>query len=114
MFGDGSTVSVRSFKAGDAPVTVTIRTADRLCIVVERVRRAWVYDNDSSWSPREAEAPMPRQSELSHHIVDSLLDTGGCGLPTYEESSEIHLAMLVPFLQAIEAHRDSPRQFWIT
>ena len=27
VFGDGSTVSVRSFKAGDAPVTVTIRTA---------------------------------------------------------------------------------------
>ena len=57
---------------------------------------------------------MPRQSELSHHIVDSLLDTGGCGLPTYEESSEIHLAMLVPFLRAIEARRESSREIWIT
>ena len=43
-----------------------------------------------------------------------LLDTGGCGLPSDQESSAIHLAMLAPFLQAIGAHRDSPRQFWIT
>lgn len=114
VFGDGSTVSVRSFKAGDAPVTVTIRTAERLCIVVERLRRAWVYDNDSSWAPRETEAPMPRQSEMSHHLVNSLLDTGGCGLPSYEDSSAIHLAMLVPFLQAIEARRESSQPFWIT
>ena len=86
-FGDGSTVSVRSFKAGGTPVTVTIRTPDRLCIVNERLRRAWVYDNASSWTPSETEAPMPRQSEMSHHIVDSLLDTGGCGLPSYQDSS---------------------------
>ena len=113
-FGDGSTISVRSSRAGDAPLTVTLRTADRLCVVNERLHRAWVYDNDSSWVPSEAEAPMPRQSELTHHLVASLIDTGECGLPSYEDSSAIHLAMLVPFLQAIRAHRDSPRQFWIT
>ena len=47
----------------------------------------------------EGEAQVPYQSQLTTTLVESLLTTGMCELPAYEESAEYHLLALEPLLK---------------
>lgn len=74
----GNRVVQTSSRAGDTPFSMRVRTRDAETML-------------------DAGA-VPRQSELTHLVVQSLVDAQCCELPRYAESAAVHRAMLKVFL----------------
>lgn len=48
---------------------------------------------------KESEMPIPYQNQLTTILIEDLLETGKCELPTYKESAKYHLLALEPLLK---------------
>jgi hypothetical protein len=46
----------------------------------------------------EVTEPLPLQSQITHHLVEDIVQGGSCGLPTYPDSMTLHLSLIREFL----------------
>ena len=92
-FTSGSRVLLRD-AGGDEPLTISVNSANHEWHIQESVGRAVRSDG------RRDEGRLTLQSELTGGLVDSLLRSGGCGLPTLAEGVDLHR----PFLSAMLDH----------
>jgi predicted dehydrogenase len=77
---------------------VTVDEADKT-MTLNCAENGWLYEM------RPFETRL--QSELTHLVVSDLIEIGRCGLPTFDESSKLHLAILQPLLAHYRAHADA-------
>jgi hypothetical protein len=42
--------------------------------------------------------PLPLQSQITNHLIEDIVRSGSCGLPTYPESMTLHLCLIGEFL----------------
>lgn len=77
----GNRVTQASLRSGERPLTMEIRSGEqrRVCDLTT----------------------VPRQSDLTYAIVQSLLTSGQCELPAYAQSAALHVAMLKVFLEHV-------------
>ncbi len=68
--------------------------------IKEEKGEAILMKKENNWIPEKQKVEIRYQSDVTHHIVRSILETGNCNLPTLEESSEIH----VPILECLMSH----------
>lgn len=94
--------SLTSYAEGEAPILIHIDSPTLRCIAVEENAQITGQHSraDENWVWRPSSEPFRYQSQLSHLVVNSLLEEGTCGLPTFEESARLHK----PFLAAINKH----------
>lgn len=96
----GDHFGVTTLGREQAPLIVMLSSPDARVVVDEsngvllESRRA--YD----WEWRRLPFVVPLQSRLTTAVVYSLAADDTCGLPTFEESAETHLALLGAFLEA--------------
>jgi len=103
-FSDGGNRVIQtSYRSGDAPFFFEVRTADFHAIwkVGEPVMR--LAEHSHGWTWRELPVTMPYQSQLTHKVIEQILDEGRSDLPEYAESAAAHVAMLRVFLQHMAA-----------
>lgn len=94
------TVVVTSLRGDADGITIHI-TSDRACAHIREVEgTAWIATADEGWEWREQPFDLPFQSQLTHHVVDQLLQEGTCSLTPYPESAQLHEL----FLGALSAH----------
>jgi len=96
-----------SYREGDMPSLVSVESARLRAIVDEGAGKIRMSSADNGWEWRESEFKAMFQSQLTDKVVTDLADTGNCLLPTYEESSKLHLAGLEPLLAHYRRHIDS-------
>lgn len=84
-----------------SPVTITICT-DKMNATIDEPN-GWyrIATKERQWQwTTVAERVVLFQSELSHLVVEDIVDTGRCGLPTYSEAAALHL----PFIGCLMHH----------
>ncbi len=101
-FVDGPLFNIASYLQGSVPAVIEIVTEDERWIVRESEQRAWVSSSITDWTWREEAVEVPRQSRLTHLIVEALVEQGTCGLPTYAESAALHLPLVRAFLTHLQ------------
>lgn len=73
---------------------IAISTDDTICYINEGGRECMIKSKDIS---KVFPFTIPYQSQLSSIVLDSILDSGTCQLPSFEESMRLHL----PFIKSI-------------
>jgi len=85
------------------PTTITI-TSDTFTIFIDEAKGYMRISRQSNeWEWEEVnEKIVYFQSELSHTLIEQLLETGECLLPTYKEAMTLH----IPFVEALLGHME--------
>ncbi len=105
-FGSDIVFTLTSFPAGsspvEAPVMVGLDSPGVRCVIVEEGARinGWQSTASQNWEWTPFSCDLLFQSQMTHHVVSSLLDTGKCELPAFEEAARIH----APFLAVLNRH----------
>jgi hypothetical protein len=92
--------SVTSYPTGNAPLFIQITSSTARFLINENEGMARVSEENDRWKWREISFSIPYQSQLTHLVVQKILDTGKSDLASYEEAWKIH----VPFLEALLTH----------
>ena len=86
------------------PTSITI-TTDTLTAFIDEVNgytRIARKSNDWKWE-ESTQKIVYFQSELTNVVIEDIIATGNCALPTYDEAMKLH----IPFLQALLTHMKS-------
>lgn len=93
-----------SYSRGTVATLLVDETSQPLIIRIEEDNLSWVIHEADGIAVRsdglEILGRFSFQSELTAGLVESLLDAGKCGLPTFAESAELHRV----FLSGMLAH----------
>lgn len=99
-------VSLTSHPNGKVPFIIDISTDLLRCIICESSGHAWIAELVNDWKWTVVEFPKMYQSHLTHLAVQQILNTGDCGLTSYEESCALHLQVIEAFLKHINKQHD--------
>ena len=102
-FADGSRCEITCYSTGTAPVVVEIFNEKYRYVVRESEEKLWHSGESSKWAWVEQDAPIPYQSQITTKVIESLLNTGDCGLTPYATSARIHLQLLDPLLELVRS-----------
>ena len=101
-FKNGSGLNLISQNGTDAPPLTMIQTKSAQYVVQEEKGVGWASKKETGWKLEKIKFKWPYQSELTHKIVEEIISTGKCGLPSLEESYLIHKPLLNSFLNHLE------------
>ncbi|KRE46298.1 Gfo/Idh/MocA family oxidoreductase [Paenibacillus sp. Soil522] len=96
-------ISITSYETGESPMHIHISSENMHCMIRPTERKAWIADADFNWAIKELNYTSKLQSQLTHHVVRQLLDTGSCELTTYTKSSELHLPLIETLLEKYQS-----------
>lgn len=89
-----------SFEGTPSPLHIHLHTPTvRYSIQEGPLAKVWISRAANNWQWEEAEFSMPFQSQLSHVMVEEILQTGHSSLTEYEESARLHRHFLANLLQ---------------
>lgn len=96
-FSNKGTVILHSI---DAPVTdaISIVTPEIACYIDESSRKYWIRTAETD---EIHPFPVPYQSQLTSTVADAILDGAPCPLPTFAESSALHLPLIKGLIEFI-------------
>jgi hypothetical protein len=103
-FKNGSHGTFRCYPSGDLPVQIEIVSDEARCISREWDGKAWISQRADGWKWREVDAKVPYQSQMTTELVEEILRTGSCPLPSYEDSMKIHMPLLGGLLEHLNKH----------
>ncbi len=101
-FRNGSELNLISQSGSTSPPLTTILTKSVLCMVEEEKGMARMSKKEKGWEWEEIKFKWSYQSELTHKVVEEIIATGECGLPSIEESYLIHKPLLNSFIAHLE------------
>ena len=92
------TLLITSYQEPEIPDIITIESENFFALICESKGYAdLLIRNDWEW--KKQSIVLKYQSQITQELIKDLVCTGECGLPTYEESSELHKVMLKGFLK---------------
>lgn len=112
-FQNGLQAFVTQLPVEDAARKITVITPHVRCQIDEGTGKA-VLEEGRDGLVRICDAPNLRQSEMTGNLVESILTTGQCGLPSYDESARIHLNLLEPIRRFLNTHGGRYRHYPFT
>jgi len=91
--------SIHASKEGDVPLLICIDAGHVQYCIFNEAQKVIVYEKgEKGWTFMEKDFEIPWQSDRTSIGIESLLTTGTCRLPTYDESAEIHVQMIRIFI----------------
>lgn len=104
-FSNGSIGVFTSFSEGNLPLSIDITSRNRHCFLRRAEKLALVGKmRGGNWNWQKENADLPLQSEMTTKLVEDMLLTDSCPLPTYTESSRTHLVLLDSLLNFVNKH----------
>lgn len=86
------------------PVSVTITTDTLTAFIDESNGYVRIARKNNDWKWEELQQKIVYfQSELTNILIEQIITTGSCDLPTYDEAMKLH----IPFVQALLSHMGS-------
>lgn len=101
-FRNGSELNLISQNGSERPSVITILSRSMLYVIEEEKGLARVSRKDADWKWEEMKFRLHYQSELTHRLVEEILETGNCGLTSIEESYLIHKPLLKSLIGHLE------------
>lgn len=96
--------TITCYRKSKVPVRVDI-VSDLSRIQVEEGRGVMtVASAGKQFVSEELPFKLKYQSQLTQEVMESILSTGDCGLPTFGDSSRLHLQFLRPLMAFFENH----------
>ena len=83
---------------GNAPPTITITSPDEQVVISEKDDIAFIGSEVNSWNWEQHSVGLQYQSQLTHKVVESLVNNGDCELTDFNESTQIHTLLLTYFI----------------
>ncbi|NHJ04818.1 MAG: hypothetical protein EAX90_08340, partial [Candidatus Heimdallarchaeota archaeon] len=87
--------SITSHSRGNNPVILNINSSESSIIVNEGTGIALFANQTTNWKWKEESFTIPYQSQLTHLIVQQILDKNKCDLTSYKDAWNIH----IPFIK---------------
>lgn len=85
-----------------APMTMVL-TTDKVCFRIDPTHGRFERAQPDSWQWESSQQTIARfQSDATADLLESLIETGQCALPTYQEADTLHR----PFISALCDHMD--------
>lgn len=110
-FKDGSHGFFVRYPSGTLPEMITIDSNTDRCIINLVDEISWVKNvQNSNWETFNAQ--LLYTSKITTSIVESILNNDRCDLPSYEDSTEIHLNLLEPLLKFINKNSNQKYNFF--
>lgn len=109
LFGKGekgSNILLTSYPEGNAPLLIQVNTPSTRCIVNLTKQKAFISEQSTNWEWSEITCQVPYQSQLTHLVVQNILDEGNCDLPSYLLSWNMHLPLLYSLRTHLKSHSD--------
>jgi len=107
--GDAS-FSLTAQRGSQAPLLLTLRGANRSCLVDESAGRAFMCDpRDGGW--RTVEFKVPVLSELATALTQRILEHGNSELTPFAQSTAYHLPLLQALGEHAAQHLGGPNDF---
>ncbi len=106
QFNNGSNFTLTSHSTGQLPVVIELLSDQARCIVFEYCQRVFISTASNNWTIDECTFDTPYQSQITGRIINDILDTGACKLPTYIESSAMHKPLLTAFLKHVNINKN--------
>ncbi|MDA8226237.1 MAG: Gfo/Idh/MocA family oxidoreductase [Desulfitobacterium hafniense] len=97
-----SRISISSYNGGDAPLIIQIKSEKVRCLIMEDQGRALVSEKENNWIWQEVNFTVPYQSQLTHIVVQEILDTEKCDLPDFNEAAKLHVPMLETLIKHLQ------------
>jgi len=83
------------------PTTLTITTNTLTAFIDEASGYTRIARQNNDWKWEESTQKIVYfQSELSNVLIEQIINTGNCDLPTYDEAMQLH----IPFIEALLSH----------
>lgn len=105
---NGCYLSLSSFEYSNAPIVVSITTGNSRYIIKETERKISTSTEQTEWAWKESDYKVPFQSELTHLVVQQILDEGDCNLVSFCESKALHITMITAineFLSVLQGNK---------
>jgi predicted dehydrogenase len=104
-FSNGSTGVFSDFPEGEAPIVAQI-SSDNFQATANETTRETFISNYPKWEIKPSPESLLFQSDMTNIVVEDILKTGSCGLPTYQQSIKVHLKLLEELLRFINRNSD--------
>jgi predicted dehydrogenase len=101
-FKNGSVLNLISQNGTDITPLTTIQSKVARYMLEEEKGIGWMSKKETGWKTEKIKFKWPYQSELTYKIVEEIISTGKCGLPSFEESYLIHKPLLKSLLDHLE------------
>jgi hypothetical protein len=95
----GDLLFIHCFPNGDHPVTVHISDPGQEIAITEMKQKKYYSSAQNEWQTVAEGFDILKQSEMTDTVIQNILLTGNCGLPSYESSMKMHIPLLNVFLE---------------
>jgi hypothetical protein len=92
--------SITSYPTGNAPLFIQVTSPIARLLIKENEGVVDISEETDGWKWKQKSFLIPYQSQLTHLVVQRILDTSQCDLTSYEDAWKIH----IPFLEALSTH----------
>lgn len=101
-------LNLQSDLLGERPIVITIQTERYFCMIYEMGKVAKMFRKaEKDWLWETVPVDIRNQSEVTHELVQSLIETGNCLLTPYAESASLHKVLLKGFLEHVNQFSDN-------
>ena len=103
-YTDKHSFLITSFpSSSSSPLQIRIDTPNARYSIEEGVTaKVRVSKMENGWKWEEWTFQMPFQSQMTNRVIEKLLDEGTCDLPSYKESSKLHVLLLKGFIGVLQ------------
>ena len=99
---NGSEIYLQDYQGADVPYVIQILNKESNFIIMENQGRALKSLKTNNWLWQEIPVSFLFQSQLTHLVVQQILDTQNCALASIEEAYRLHKGMLEEFTQHLQ------------
>lgn len=89
---------ITSYNYGAIPINILIDSDTCRIWVDEREGKILISSAKDDWKSKVGYFQITKQSELTNILIEQILSSNSCDLPTYEESCKLHKLLLSAFL----------------
>jgi len=94
--------SIASYNGSGINLVIHLRSEKTDFIIKESEGKILTGKGNEGWKWKEEQFTVLFQSQLTHHAVENIIDTGSCDLTPYEESQKLHLPLLRTFMDHMQ------------
>lgn len=87
----------------DIPLKIVVLSDVLECVIDEPHCKIWAASPENNWVMCESPFEVKLMSEISHELVQDILETGTSRLASFDESMRLHVALMGPFMQHFES-----------
>ncbi|MBF0240364.1 MAG: hypothetical protein HQM12_21885 [SAR324 cluster bacterium] len=106
----GHHITMLSIPDSTAPIVVNIMTSQFRALIFEATQKMMTAQASNGWQWEERIFPVPFQSQLTHQVIHSLLETDDCGLTPIKSSFFLHQELLSIFLTHLNHVMRNPQK----